>query len=47
MKKNLIGDFEIPPAGWIPDSPEAVSYPDDPSTNRPDDDDDIGIPPAG
>ena len=30
-----------------PGSPEAVSYPDDPSANHPDDDDDIGIPPAG
>ena len=50
MKKDLIDQFEIPPAGWIPDSPGAVSDPDliydsDPSTD--DDCDIIGIPPAG
>ena len=50
MKKDLINQFEIPPAGWIPDSPGAVSDPDliydsDPSTD--DDCDIIGIPPAG
>ena len=49
MKKDLIGDFKIPPAGWMPDSPGAVSDPDliydsDPSTDHPDE---CGIPPAG
>jgi C1A family cysteine protease len=43
IKKALIGDFKVPPAGCVP-NPDGASHH---STDSPDDCDDIGIPPAG